>query len=137
MELGPQQKQWVADLRQYPERQYKNFLGYKNHHGELKLCCLGQLIISSCYMTGEDAPWNGNELKSTLDNNLLCDDEDLGNVWGDYKLHSEGGLLVGETLIHEDEHYNTLVEANDGGVPWGVIADFIEQYPKAVFTESK
>lgn len=32
--------------------------------------------------------------------------------------------------------YASLAEANDSGVPFSVLADFIEENPEAVFTET-
>ena len=123
MELGKVQKAWVSDLRKYPERQNDGILGkvIKLKDGyNIKCCCLGQAEITINGMP-----------KGTS----ICSGGSSFGLEGSYKqlgLHSMRGDLEGGLL----EGYASLASANDGGVTWEVIANFIEKNPEVVFTKS-
>lgn len=131
-ELGPIQKQWIEDLRKYPERQAPYGLASRIA-GEIKACCLGQLILTDCELTGKEAEWEGSTLHCFGKPGATA----FVHNYTDYGLNSlNGAIKGGYYLEYEREKYHALAYANDRGVPWSVIADFIEQNPEAVFTKS-
>jgi hypothetical protein len=123
MELGKVQKAWVSDLRKYPERQDDGRLGkvIKLKDGyHIRCCCLGQAEIT---MNGMP--------KGTS----ICSGGSSFGLEGSYKqlgLHSMMGVFQGGLL----EGHDSLANANDGGVTWEVIANFIEKNPEVVFIKS-
>lgn len=112
-ELGPLQKQWIADLRAYPKRQHAHSLGFKKRNGHLSLCCLGQALISMG--AGE---WVGNMLYSGASLGILCPN-DLKKL----------GLTKPAS-----QH---LARLNDCDTPWTEIAGLLETFPEDYFFTSK
>lgn len=136
MELGPIQKQWVADLKAYPERQIDGQLGKRDKEGNLCLCCLGQAIITKCNLQNVEPVFINSNLRECKEAGEL-EENILNLTYEEYGLNCSEGRLKQKWLVYDYTNYTTLVEANDSGVPWAVIAKFIEQNPQAVFTESK
>lgn len=149
MKLGPIQRKWVEDLRTYPERQIGGELGRIENDGTIKCCCLGQALLSLCEISKEDLtpnyiPGEGQvdsypEVKKWLkefgDDSYYAEDE-LHYSYADIGLKSPTGKLSIPITYNNGPEFYDLAEANDSGVPWDVIADFIENNPKAVFNES-
>ncbi len=149
MELGPIQKKWVEDLIAYAHRQIGGELGRKEDDGSIRACCLGQALLSYCEIkeiepnfidsTLHDPEFNHVEywLKDFGDTSYMEEDslrasyEKLGLKDPQGKIDNEEGLRY-----NAGETYFTLAEANDAGVPWLAIAQFIIKNPKAVFNES-
>lgn len=121
--LGPLQKAWVKELREHPERQIMGELGSGNID-KFKACCLGQLHVCA-------------KGKNAFNERGEIDDGDLGYLHSctDYGLRSSGGSLK-DFHSFSNGTYTCLSNANDGGVPWSELADFIEQNPEKVFTKS-
>ena len=63
MKPGPIQTKWLENLRAYPNRQMKHSLGTRVGDN-YQACCLGELLLTYCRVTGRTEPW---------DNNLLFD----------------------------------------------------------------
>lgn len=141
-ELGPIQKQWISNLRKYPERQAKGILGEKKGDS-YRACCLGEGLLCLKRSKGEELPFD-------RDGYLFDGDMDVVNV-GDFLFESykDLGLLSekGEIATTSNEVLNHLVNSfpyqtnytlaylNDIGTTWPQIADFIEKFPEAVFTK--
>lgn len=137
MELGPLQKKWVTDLREHAERQTDGCLGYiGNNDGEMHLCCLGQALITMKESEGINPidvfvdEWEDWERFNLFDG---CSDAELSKSYEKLGLHDDVGSFALDG-VHELE---SLADMNDQGVPWTEIADFIEENPKAVFSEPK
>lgn len=128
-EMGPLQKQWVADLRKYPERQVDCELGYKTANNTFRACCLGQLLITDCEMNNKEIPLNQH---GRLFDKKLNADGYLDNSYEEYGLFSEKGKIEGGNL----KGHSNLGVANDEDVSWIEIADFIEANPEKIFTKS-
>ena len=115
MELGPNQKKWVAALRSGEYKQAKDFMEHKGG-----FCCLGvsaKVLDPYIILEGKHDLGPFPEVFDAY--GFRCD---LGEIDGD---HSWGDKVT------------CLAEANDRGVTFAEIADFIEAHPDAVFTESK
>ena len=146
--LGPIQQKWVEDLISYPERQIDNILGRKENDGTIRVCCLGQALLSFCEVSEISPNFIPSEsdqcysdfvefwLKDFGDDS--CYDEDiLINSYQKIGLHDErGSVLYEKSFSYNGCIYPDLAGANDGGVPWKIIAEFIINNPKAVFNES-
>lgn len=127
MKLGPLQQEWVDRLRAHPERQLEGSLGKKYHDGSYKACCLGEcsmMLAEKGLVNGEwyNGFWFDGDLDGYLSNESV---ETIG-------LRDGEGDLIGVRI----EGYSVLSVANDSGVTWPEIADFIEAHPEAVFTKS-
>lgn len=130
-ELGPLQKEWVKTLREHPERQHTGSLGYKD--GDIwNLCCLGQLLVLA----------KGESVLSYL-GNVYCNSSStqLEKYYGDYGLKDEEGRFYDDnghsiSSLIGGTHFFSLADANDGGLTWPEIADFIEANPEKVFTKA-
>lgn len=130
MELGPIQKQWVAELRAHPEQQLRGTLGSKQLSGEEQMCCLGKggLIAGVCKWNGSKLETKGNRFNSV---HLLSD-----NTYKKLGLYSEMGKLK-EKIIFKDIEFWSLANLNDNNaVTWLDIANIIEKNPENVFAES-
>jgi hypothetical protein len=133
MELGKIQKAWIASLRKHPERQMVNSLG-KGGPRDYKACCLGEYLITECRVKKKRTPFNNGYLfdSSINDTGSLCNSyERLG-------LSGRNGDFINSVSIKEGKISNhlSLATANDSGVTWPEIADFIEANPENVFTKS-
>jgi len=137
MELGPIQKEWIKSLREHPERQTTGHLGAKMGNGkDYKACCLGEGLCILRRLDGQD-PLNffepGGRLLDNAEHNYLLSEtaERLG-------LHDGKGSLKGEVDSVEVRSHRlySLSSANDTGMTWPEIADFIEKHPESVFAKS-
>lgn len=137
MELGPIQKEWIKSLREHPERQMSGHLGAKSEDGKnYKACCLGEGLCMLRRLEGKD-PLNffepGGRLLDNVEHNYLIPEtaDKLG-------LHDGKGQLKGEVAYIQARGHRlySLSSANDTGMTWPEIADFIEKYPDSVFTKS-
>lgn len=133
-ELGPKQKQWIKDLKKYPERQTAYYLGSKEN-GKIQACCLGQGLIT---LLGEEAFLGGSYIEdgegetSCLENSFKL--LGLRSAIGTFK---EKVYLEEFTFPRGGGGFSSLLAMNDNGVPWKVIADYMEEQPENVFKESK
>jgi len=132
MELGPLQKEWVKSLREHPERQISTILGEKYSDGSYKACCLGELHICNSRMNGDLLKYCNNEMRDG-------DTDYLEDSWDKYGLIDSKGSFANPQFLEKVNHgalYHSLAEANDDGVDWLTIANFIESNPEEVFTKS-
>lgn len=138
MELGPLQKAWVAALRQYPERQETECLGYKKGN-EVKLCCLGQYLCVRDESTGQSSFEGDRNLRDGFAYNSLADS------WESLGLNGSTGEFVNPDTKEKVKilGYIDLACMNDGleeeGLPqikWPQIAEIIEQYAHLIFTKA-
>lgn len=145
MELGPIQKQWVADLRAHGARQGVGVLGQKNAEGNWsRMCCLGQLHLTACEMNGGEVALTPKDFMHTLSPTGKRDIGELHN-YKDYGLRSSLGVLEKSVKSGDIEYFEegtlgywtSLAEFNDEGVSWANIARYIEEHPDNVFTEPK
>lgn len=124
--LGPLQREWIKSLREHPERQESEQLGSGNLN-DYTACCLGELLVCAHrVLPNFPSPFkNGHIVDSDSKAYLSFSFERFGlfNSTGSIDNGSIGG-------------YFTLAYANDHGVTWPEIADFIESNPEKVFTHS-
>lgn len=115
-ELGPLQKKWVEALR---SGKYKQGSGYLRS-GD-RFCCLGV----ACDVLGH-AP---EPVESHLPPSVMAA----------LRFHDNGGQLRGMQMprvVSKGPYpHEFLVNANDCGETFAVIADFVEAHPEAVFRE--
>ena len=126
MELGKIQKAWVKSLREHPERQCKNRLGYKEG-SSYRACCLGEGLLTVCRMNKKKLPF--------LITGEISDKINRDCLQFSYKklgLLDDNGRCEG--LKYNDQQ--SLAQLNDNGYTWTEIADFIEKYPNIVFNKS-
>lgn len=129
-ELGPIQKQWLSDLRKYPERQMRKMLGAEQGDGTLRLCCLGQGLITLCEINNQTPMFRGGHLFDGGDDTCLEESyKKLGLI------ESTGWLATQATM--NGRWFHSLLSMNDNGLTWPEIADYIEANPTNVFTEPK
>lgn len=139
-------KQWVSDLRKYPERQLCNSLGYINDVHEIRACCLGQLLITECEV-------NKRDYKTILFDNVVCDSGEnwINRLQKSYKrlgLRGPLGQLKEGTVVKIKNNeilrssnnllisHLSLATLNDREeCTWPMIADFIEKNPSVVFVD--
>lgn len=127
-EMGPLQKLWVKSLREHPERQMSGALGVIDHQtGTYQARCLGELKMCALRSIGEN-PFNV-FYRSIMDG---ADTASLSVSYEDFGLYGPLGYFDGAAL----KGNISLANANDAGITWPEIADFIEQNPTAVFTKS-
>ena len=144
MELGTLQKAWVKSLRENPDRQMNSRLGKQNEVVNAEFdepyhaCCLGELKMVHCRL---------NNLPIVFDKDgFLRDGKDkdiksktyLSGSYEQFGLHSSYGKIIGEQIKHRvrEKSYDSLALANDSGVTWAEIADFVEANPEKVFSKS-
>lgn len=131
MELGPIQKAWVDNLRKHPERQATGFLG-RGIPESYTACCLGEGLVTYCKMKNIKLPFiDGFIIDFNEDKNLKSDCI-LDFSYKELGLRTSTGRIIGKHLNNR----TYLTQANDSGVSWPEIADFIEENPEAVFTHS-
>lgn len=146
MNLGPNQKEWIAALRAHPERQCKSELGNllptKNGSIRYKACCLGEALLVL----------NGRDIDRVSKRNMIVDIDKNNNNYYDISCmifsHNEMGLRDGAGTLNlekitekyqwiSENFISSLVDLNDDHMTWNEIADFMEECPEAVFVESK
>lgn len=129
-QLGPIQTAWVKSLKEHPERQITGRLGggtLDYYHA----CCLGDLLVCAHKVAPDIHP---NPFNSGT-NKILDGSGDaalLIKSWKLLGLNSTGGRITNGTLYE----FASLASANDAGVSWQTIAEFIEANPEKVFTKS-
>lgn len=124
LELGKYQKEWIATLREHPERQCKEQLG-KVVDGQKTMCCLCQLAETAPF---EDVEWV--EGVAFVDRSICI----LKN-WKRYGLLTSDGKLKERVNINGNRYWS-LSDMNDSGLKWPEIADYVEANPENVFTKS-
>lgn len=150
MELGPIQKEWVKYLRAHPEQQVDSRLGYKQPDGRLRMCCLGAALKVFETLDGTPLQFTPDQLGADFVEMLTDGYKDvecfykatevLDNSYKKLGLFSASGSFHNSTGLLSEvipaNHSRSLSEANDYGVTWPQIADFIESNPEIVFKES-
>lgn len=154
-ELGPIQKQWLADLRAYPDRQGSCKLLTADdvesfEQGKYKACCLGQLELCYGNIHKEQGiavnimdnvigiKYRFNEIGTSIPR----DHERLGlhDALGASKSRNpkEIGLYIKEKGIKmpDEDHSFSLSNMNDSYMTWPQIADLVEKFPEAYFNKS-
>ena len=132
MELGKIQKQWIANLRAYPEKQIQGILGLKTSES-YGACCLGELLLTKCRINNEPLPFDYNG--SLYDGDVLLSPSEVGleYSWGSLGLYNYLGSIKSDIKL---KGHVSLAQANDNGVSWPEIADFVEKHPETVFSKS-
>lgn len=148
-ELGPNQKQWLSDLKKYPKRQYRNHLGFIDGDN-IKACCLGQglLTLKDLGVLSEDRifikPARGCAGKRIADiaehDQTIYNANYLKRSFALLGLKDYQGFLKKPYQVDVPDTfpkiYKSLAEMNDGGISWQKIAEFIESDPTNVFVKS-
>ena len=133
-ELGPLQKMWVQSLREHPERQMGGQLGEVTKTGDYKACCLGELLICASNIglaTKDFKP--GYDIKDTTNAKVIASEGYLSAKTAEIVgLHTYAGALLTGNL----EGNYSLASANDNGVSWTTIADYVETHPENIFKKS-
>lgn len=114
MELGPNQKKWIAALR---SGEYQQGIGLLKDEACDLYCCLGVAVA----LFGEGCPIDGASLDRYPDvqRALFLRDK------------------LGRTHKGVSDEINSLASMNDEGSSFAEIADMIEKYPGAYFWGSK
>jgi len=98
------------------------------------LCCLGQAVVTMKEFYGINPI---SKFINQEEGRILFDersDTELDKSWKELGLYDcDGGFRNRESI----KPYASLVQMNDEGATWPEIADFIEENPEIVFTESK
>lgn len=132
-EMGPVQKLWIKQLREYPERQTTGMLGYGTPE-DYKACCLGELALCYARIHNLELPFVVWKIKDIdEDGDRFANVNVLSNNWEKYGLKGQGGQIYD---VDFDNHIKSLASMNDGGKTWTEIANFIESDPENVFTKS-
>lgn len=128
--LGPLQKEFVRALRSGDFPQAKGML-FRVRRGSNVLghCCLGVAVcVAAANGVRVREMWQDSRLYVNGTGATLPD-----VVQAVMMFLGDGGALKTEMLIGTGQ-YDSLADANDSGVKFAVIADFIEAHPEAVFT---
>lgn len=143
--LGVVQKAWIKSLKNHPERQTIGALnsvlnddsqsfsddqsitimnncakGITNY----KACCLGEGLLT---LLREGVILKGLYNHSNNASPAIPDANALG------LFTPRGSITNNEKLFYNGDCYVSLMDANDNGVPWSIIADFMYNKPEAVF----
>lgn len=128
--LTPYQQKWVDALRSGEYKKGKGRLKIKHEDGECFHCCLGvaqelfgQEKIRMIKRDGEDIFTSNREYPT----NDVVDILDLR----DHK----ATISPNQTFYEETGYSQSLSTANDRGLSFEHIADFIEQNPESVFKQ--
>ena len=119
MELGINQKRWVAALRSGEYKQCRNTLCKIDKDGNRSYCCLG---VANVLFNLNSADLHN------LNNTAHKEVFGLGN--------SIGGTRYFGSIKYKDNVYNCLAQANDSGLSFDDIANIIEANPELFFTHS-
>lgn len=131
MKAGEIQIEWVKSLRANPHRQRKSLLAKKisPKSVEYTACCLGELKLVECRLKSIRPNWVDGVLYDDASGYLKKSSKDLG-------LRDGVGSFKNPYRHFSDERtYTSLAGANDGGIGWVEIANFIEANPYEVFTK--
>lgn len=133
--LNKTQEQWIHFLKTNQDKQMINHLGFVDEEGQIKqCCCLGALLLlhkpnSYNTVSGQIVDTDGNNSSYML----------LRHSYSQLHLHDASGSFTENKLQYTVNgntiEYDSLLEANDQGVPWNVIASFVEQHPQSTFTQ--
>lgn len=141
MKLGKLQKEWVKSLKENPERQCEGKLGQLlRNNKDYEACCLGELhVVAHKFYTGESY---------FEDNHCMVedggDDGELTHSYRKYGLYSSSGSIKfphDESIESYPEKFQSIIDsedlvtANDDGISWVDIGEFIETYPEMIFTK--
>ena len=125
-ELGPLQREWIRCLRSKEWKQGQAFL-CREQNGEVRYCCLGIACevaaangISVEQNQGGSGVWHFDSRDGSLPVVVKIAMKFRGNCGG---------------LTQPMKKFMYLDAANDAGVKFKTIADFVEANPEAVFTE--
>lgn len=122
--LGPIQTEWLKQMKEHPEWQGTQQLGYTDESGKQRMCCLGLggLIVGECRWV------NGRLITKDRGQNRTLDDQA-------YRLL---GLRSGVGSSSDDlsRVQPSLAQLNDNGRPWPQIVDIIRSNPGVYFTRS-
>lgn len=138
MKLGPKQKEWIDWIRKNEQYKCCNQLGRFNPNNQLIECC----ILGSLLYTTVDQKINIIDFDYSLIDSSLEKTEGVESIcylkhsFEELGLYDPQGSFFNKTLVFYDKEANSLSEANDDLIPWSIIADFVEEYPEAVFTKS-
>lgn len=127
-QLGPLQKKWVEELRNNPDQQMSKALGIP---AKKKFCCLGKALMIIC--EEYNLPIDVNEggcLLSEGERGVLSTYDKIG------LRNNVGAFSYEKTICITGRYFNSLADANDSGISWLDLADFIERNPEIVFTKS-
>lgn len=125
--LGPLQAEWIRCLRSKEWKQGRNFLCAETESG-VSYCCLG--------VACEVAAANGVEVKQERRDGGIWDfDSRDGALPSSVRLAMKFRGACGGLTHPMNDRFMFLDAANDAGVKFKVIADFVEAHPEAVFTE--
>lgn len=123
-----QLKNWTDALRANPEQQITD--GYLVNYEETGYCCLGKL----CDTLGMKPSAVGKN--KLFEGSLSCLPNSVAENSGLDILGAIGyGALANKPAIKDPYTGMTmtsLAAANDNGVPWSVIADYLDQYYPAI-----
>ena len=121
-ELGPLQKQWIAELRSGKHKQGRNKLCSTEH----EYCCLGVAAKFVLHQEEEESD-GGAYICLNGSSYFLGDYEKIG-------LHSYNGAPI--TDYANDLRQLTILN-DDAGYTFSQIADVLEEHPEAYFTGPK
>lgn len=132
--MGELQTLWVKSLREHPERQMTKKLGMGTPRN-YKACCLGELHLCYHRMKGKKLPFYDD---SILDNIPEYPNfSSLGHSYEKYGLFSTNGQRIDKERIYiNKKSASCLADANDMGITWVEIADYIEANADQIFTHS-
>lgn len=139
MELGPNQKLWLADLRSGRFKQGSGKLCVVEDDGSKAYCCLG-LGCERALGPGQPHPhkdldrikvWYGSSQNYPKTEGMYCGSAlPPDEFWRDWLgLHNQNGNP-------EQINLDALTTMNDRGVPFPEIADIVEANPEAYFARS-
>ena len=131
MKLGKIQKAWIKSLRDNPDRQGSHVLGQGNPKS-YTACCLGELLCVEARMKKKKLPFD--EVGDLRDDGYR---HYPTKSWKRLGLRSDGGSIDGGEILSDTKTpYSSLASANDEGILWSKIADYIEANPEKIFTKS-
>lgn len=133
--LGPLQELWLSQLEKYPERKMEGQLG-EGSSRKYKACCLGELHLCAFRLKKKVLPFLNGQIIDC--NREERSDSTLEVSYKQYGLNDEIGTIKGKGVYVKSikAYVNDLSYANDNGVSWTEIAEFIRKYPEKVFTKS-
>lgn len=136
--LGKIQKAWIANLRKHPERRRKRYLG-KGNSRNYQACCLGEALLTLCRINKKAFPFDSDTyLCDNTDSSILSYSYDKIGLYGkrgDINIENVSPSRITKEIRRLEGR--SLASLNDNGYTWLQIADLLEKYPEAFFTESK
>ncbi len=128
-----QLRAWTKELRAHPEQQIRGQLVNSDETG---FCCLGKLCQTLGLKTEPVQNSRDETTKGYLGNvchlpRQICDLADL-TVQGSLRVpkHTHPAQFANVAIQYGGVIHRSLADANDSGVPWSVIADWLDaNYP--------